>query len=485
MNFKDRFRQKNTPFWIFTLALVTGLILPVLIMDGMFMDGVLYASVAHNLANGYGSMWFLKFSELGFAEHLTFHEHPPLVFWIQSLFFKVFGDSMYVERFYSLLSAFIHAWLIYRSWKLIHRDSKPMAQMSWLAVFMWILIPVSFWSFQNNVMENTMGIFVLLSFYFAIKALHFNEKVFFNMTMAGVFIFLASFSKGVPGLFPLAIPFLHWIIFRKTGFFKMAIYSAILLVVPAIIYGLIILIPDANESLSIYFYDRLLGRTTSKPTVDNRFWILIRLFMEILPLIVIVVVTYAVLAARKIKLGINRSNLQLFAFLFLVGLAGSVPIMLTMVQKPFYFSPSLPFFGMAFAMLIAPGLMGAFDKINITSKGYKIFMGFSLVCFLGVFVATYFQIGKISRDKDIVEDMYVIAEVIDDNTTIGVSDNMWNVWAMHCYMIRYWNISWDNMGEQNHEYYLTDRTSVIPEDSLYQNLNLATKKYDLYQRIEN
>ena len=53
-------------------------------MDGMFMDGVLYASVSNNLAQGYGSLWFLKFSELGFAEHLTFEavnnlQHSDLV----------------------------------------------------------------------------------------------------------------------------------------------------------------------------------------------------------------------------------------------------------------------------------------------------------------------------------------------------------------------------------------------------------------------
>ena len=36
------------------------LVLPVLIMDGMFMDGVLYACVSKNLANGFGSMWWLE-----------------------------------------------------------------------------------------------------------------------------------------------------------------------------------------------------------------------------------------------------------------------------------------------------------------------------------------------------------------------------------------------------------------------------------------
>ncbi|MBN3035929.1 MAG: hypothetical protein JW861_10115 [Bacteroidales bacterium] len=47
--------KSHYPFVLLTLTLFTGLILPVLIMDGMFMDGVLYTCVARNLAQGYGT----------------------------------------------------------------------------------------------------------------------------------------------------------------------------------------------------------------------------------------------------------------------------------------------------------------------------------------------------------------------------------------------------------------------------------------------
>ncbi|MEZ4923211.1 MAG: glycosyltransferase family 39 protein [Crocinitomicaceae bacterium] len=461
-----------------------GLIAPVLIMDGMFMDGVLYASVSHNLANGYGSLWFLKFSELGFAEHLTFHEHPPLVFWIQAFFFKILGDSMYVERFYSLLTAFITAWLIFKSWKLIHREDQKIAQFSWLAVFLWMFIPVSFWSFQNNVMENTMGLFVMGSFYFTFKALHYQEKIFQFLLISSIFIFLATFSKGVPGFFPLVVPFFHWAVFKKYSFIKMTWYSIILVIVPIAIYGLLMLIPSANESLSIYFFDRLLGRTTSKPTVDHRYWILIRLFMEILPLIIIVAVSWGVMKWRKIELNIFKKERQLFTFLFLVGVSGSVPIMLTMVQKPFYFSPSLPFFGMAFAMLLAPGLSTSFERIKVDTKGYKIFRSFTLLCLAAVIVATIMQIGKVSRNPEVVHDMYIVADVTGEHSTIGVHEKMWNEWDMHCYMVRYWNISWDYHADIHHEYYLMNRTLGIQPDSLYEKIDLPTVRYDLYKLKE-
>ena len=79
---------KHLPFWIATLALFIGLIVSVLIQDGMFMDGMLYTNVAKNLGNGIGTFWNPISSETWMADgRATFHEHPPLVFGIQSVFF--------------------------------------------------------------------------------------------------------------------------------------------------------------------------------------------------------------------------------------------------------------------------------------------------------------------------------------------------------------------------------------------------------------
>ena len=45
--------------------------------EGMFMDGLYYATIANNLANNIGSFWFLHFTNTEFP---IFHEHPPLAF---------------------------------------------------------------------------------------------------------------------------------------------------------------------------------------------------------------------------------------------------------------------------------------------------------------------------------------------------------------------------------------------------------------------
>jgi hypothetical protein len=107
----------NTPFWLLAIAVMTGLTLPRLIQDGMFMDAMLYTSVAHNLSQGIGTFWFPQFSDYHIAGLPAFHEQPPLFFGIQSSFFRLLGSSMYVERFYTFMMMVITAWLIVLFWE--------------------------------------------------------------------------------------------------------------------------------------------------------------------------------------------------------------------------------------------------------------------------------------------------------------------------------------------------------------------------------
>ena len=70
--------------------LAAFLLLPSMATIGMFMDGTIYAAISRNLAEGVGTMWALHFSAGLFP---VFREHPPLVFWLQSFFFRLLGDG--------------------------------------------------------------------------------------------------------------------------------------------------------------------------------------------------------------------------------------------------------------------------------------------------------------------------------------------------------------------------------------------------------
>ena len=132
--------------------------------EGMFMDGLYYATIANNLANNIGSFWFLHFTNTEFP---VFHEHPPLAIGIQSLFFSLFGDSIYIERAYSFSTYIITGILIHYIWKEVM--GSKYAQYSWIPLFLWVIMPLNARGCSSNLLENTMNIFVSSSALFAIK----------------------------------------------------------------------------------------------------------------------------------------------------------------------------------------------------------------------------------------------------------------------------------------------------------------------------
>jgi 4-amino-4-deoxy-L-arabinose transferase-like glycosyltransferase len=475
------FKSKQFPFWALALTLMIALILPVSLQDGMFMDGVLYACVSNNLSQGIGSPWFLKFSELGFADLTTFHEHPPLIFWIQSLFYKVFGNSFYVERLYSFATALGAAWLIHKNWKLVNYKNPNLANNAWLAVIFWMIIPIVFWSFQNNMQENTMSLFSLTAVYFALKALLLKQKIFLNLFLTGLMIFAASFAKGVPGFFPLVIVFAVWLFFRTISFKQMILYSLFVLLSTALCYGLILFSAEARESLSIYVFERLLGRIEAQPTQDSHFYILIRLFMEILPLIVFVFLFHLVYRIKKIPHQLDKDKLRIVGFFFFMGICGSIPIMLTLVQKTFYIGASMPFFGIALAMLAAPGFSKGLSNMDTAKKSFKFFKGSMVLGIVVALVVSFTQIGKVSRNNEVLNDVYEIAEIVPDHSLMSVDPLLFDHWDLHVYLMRYFNISMDNRKEVHQDYLLIDKSIPFEVDSAYQIVELNTLKYDLYE----
>ncbi len=124
-----------------------------LFSEGMFMDGVIYAAVANNLYEGYGSFWDLSFSDTIIG---PFRGHPPLAIYLESWFHHLFSGSFLSERIYSLFTWIANGFLIVCIW----RNLKLPQNLSWTPLLIWVLMPVVFWSFSNNMLENTMGIFI-------------------------------------------------------------------------------------------------------------------------------------------------------------------------------------------------------------------------------------------------------------------------------------------------------------------------------------
>jgi len=92
-------------------------------VPGFFQDGYLYAALGKNAA--FMGKWLIPFqSETQYAE---FNQHPPFIFMVEGLFFKVFGSSYTSARVFSglwgigivvLIYRYLKYWG-YRHWSLI------------------------------------------------------------------------------------------------------------------------------------------------------------------------------------------------------------------------------------------------------------------------------------------------------------------------------------------------------------------------------
>jgi 4-amino-4-deoxy-L-arabinose transferase-like glycosyltransferase len=473
------FQAQHTPFWIFSFSLLIGLTLPTLIQEGMFMDAMLYTSVSHNLSMGIGTFWFPQFSVHNVGGLDSFHEQPPLVFGIQALFFKLLGHSMYVERIYTFLTMCITALFIVVLWKNIQRSDSQTEKMGWLPLILWITIPVCFWSYSNNMHENTMGIFTLASVLLSYKAVREKSGRPALLLASGLFIVLASLSKGFPGFFPLAVPLLYAIITRESSITVAVKQTIILLAVPVVAYLILFTIPESRESLSTYLFKRALHRISEVPTVDTRFYIIGRLIMELTLQLSAVCLVLVIARIRKLSLS-SSPKVREGLFFIAVGLAGTAPLMLTLVQKGFYFVPALPFLAIGLACLIAPLIPGVVSKTNTGQNRHRIFVWVSSLLLVASITLTAIQKGKVSRNHEMIHDVFTIGATLPKFSIVSVPEEMWLDFNLQCYLIRYCNISVE--AGYNRDYLINDKNMNIATPAEFKKVDISTMQYHLYKR---
>jgi 4-amino-4-deoxy-L-arabinose transferase-like glycosyltransferase len=471
--------NKDLPFWLFTFSILILLTLPKLIQDGMFLDGMLYTCVSHNMANGVGTFWSPVFSPTYFnAGSGFFHEHPPLVFGIQSLFFRIFGDSMYVERFYVFITMCLTALLIKLIWDTVSGKNEEIKTIAWLPVIFWITIPECSWSYYNNMMENSMGVFALCAVLFTYKSVESEKNEIVNLLLAGLSVFLATMSKGIPGFFPLAVPFLHWLVFRRRSFVRCIFQTSLIILVPVLLYTVLFIFPESRESLGFYITKRLFGRIHDTPTVANRFYIIKRLLSELLPQILLTIIIISVTKLKKPGIpgvNINRHSV----FFILTGLAAAAPLSLTLVQRGFYLVPSFPYFAIGLSILIAPTVQGFREYLVSNYNRFRIFMISGIVLFVFAIAFTFMQKGKTERDKDLLYDVHAIGKAIPVNSAITADKEITATYVLECYFIRYYNISLNT--EKQEEYQIVKKSASPPDSTNFKRLDIGTKLFDLYK----
>lgn len=474
--------SRNAVFALFSLSLVFLLVVPSLVQHGMFMDGVQYACIAKNLAAGKGSFWFPYLSASWIKSGSPwFLEHPPLSYYLQSHFFLMFGDSVYSEKMYCLVSVVVCAVLISKIWKTVLGTDPILRRYWWLAILLWFITPSVFWSFSNNMIENTVSVMVLAAVYFSFKTILSEKFQYAYLALAGIFIFLGSLSKGLPALFPIVFFLCFALIFKKTRLRNAIGLSAILFLIPVIIYAFICFYnEEARESLRFYVDNRLVTRIKSAHTVENRFTILLWLLTDLFVILGLMVVLLTVFKWKAFSKYFLPENKRHVLFFIVFGLCGVLPLCFTYVQRASYFVPAIPFFAIAFAIFIAKGIH---PKIAAISEShFKIMrvciIGFSVCCAL----VCAFLFGKTSRDHQLLKDVHSIGQIIPRGEEIGSPYAVYGQWDFQFYLLRYYDITLFPREQEGMRYLIYEK-SLRPENSLYnEESQVELEQFSLFKK---
>ncbi|MBP6455436.1 MAG: glycosyltransferase family 39 protein [Chitinophagaceae bacterium] len=461
------FENKNQSFLLIISFIVVAFYCTGIFSEGMFLDGLMYADVSRNLADGDGSFWDMLYTHTKF-DH--FHEQPPFAFFLQSFFYSIIGDHIFVEHLYSFL--FLLGWIFIfnKLCKFIFAE----IEFAFFSIILLLIIPIIQWTFRNNVLEITMGFFSLCAVYFSIKGIEGKNKTF--ILLASLFLFLASFSKGIQALFPLVVPFFYFILHKEYRLKYFIQDQLILLSFPILIYTSFYFYEPAYNSYYSYFQSRLVGTFAHKQNTTSFRGLTIRNIIEELLLPIILCVGFFITSKNK-KINFSKKSL----LFLLIGLSASLPLMVTLEQRRFYISPSIPYFVLSIAILFYPFFKEKVIKWNEKKWDFKILNSILIILISIVSILVFFQVFSPSRDKELISDLKKLKQKLPPKTILSTQKDVFDVYENHAYFQRYRKLSLiDTLG---HEFCIVKKNSkIIAQKEKYILQKDTFFLFDLYKK---
>ncbi|MFZ4633573.1 MAG: ArnT family glycosyltransferase [Saprospiraceae bacterium] len=436
------------------------LMLPNFLRQGMFVDGLMYATIANNMARGIGSFWSPQLSQTVFPE---FHEHPPLVFGIESIFFRAFGDASWIERLYSFLVTILSVVLLYQIWKALLPHSTTWHKWFVLPIFLWITHEDIFRSYPNNMLECTMGLFIFGSLWLLLQSNNTTGiKAYSKMVLAGIFILMGFLCKGFTALYPLSFFMFAWL----SGFYgdwRSACWKTLLLCSVVALAGLLVLqLPGAQENLGRYMDQQVFAALQGERRENiqtSRLHILEILIMRLVPGLMLGGLLLGVFRWKNISWRQSETTKAALFCMFL-GLAGTVPIVISIKQAAYYMVAAIPFFLLAIGLYIAPGLEQLFALVPRRKWPYQMIITILLLGNMAAFLLALKEMGKTDkRDRKWMAIVQAFGPRLAKHSTIGVEHNYIDL-TLWTFFQRYYYVSLDMDNQYGHAYLLAKTSAA-------------------------
>ncbi len=485
-----KFKTDNFLAWYIVALIFFCFVWLKFIMQGMFFDGLLYASISMNLASDLGSWDQLYYTKTIYPGN--FYEHPPLAFILQSFFFKVLGEGYLTEKIYNLILLLLQAFMIISIWKDFNKnlniEQSSLKKLHWLPLFIWLLIPLTSDSPMNNYLEATLSFFTLFSI-FAFTKVKVNTTFFkklFYIFIGSLGIILGLLSKGPIGLFPLAFFFILSLTFNNK---KYILYGLYVVIITAMLFFIII---SGSNELYIYlkkYWEGQVVASISGNRIEHRGNNIFLLLFDKLKEVIIFVPLVILLTKWKFKkfyrLSKNNSPNQnsqkkivvnLVTFL-LLGLSATLPMGISKKIAGYYLSPGLVYFAFASAYTII--FFIKIEEINIEIKlGIKKVLIFLLSAF---FFSSLFLTNITYRNQKEISYTRKIKEIIPPETIVEYRNG--NDWQLAAYLYRYNKVSLqftESSKEAKTKFVISKEE--IPNSEAYKKTDLLYKNTYLFIR---
>ncbi len=290
--------------------------------------------------------WLADKPELPLWINFSFHDHPPLFFLIQHLFFKMFGDSLAVARLPSALAGIGAVILLFLITSRLLKNKLA-------GLFSAAIMAVSFASVSAarlSMMESLLFFLILLNILFFLKFLE-NKKYWWQF---GLTLGLAFLIKYV-AFFLIPTYLVYLLISRRDLFRSRYVYQGLILAIlvfsPVIIYNLYSYQTFSHFDLQFGYllkqnlpWDTTIGGKTQEP-FSNIFSNLSAIY-SIPFLIISALGFFMALANKKLR---QNSRLIILATIFITLLFGVIGSAIRFVSL--YVMPAAFFITFAFIYL--------------------------------------------------------------------------------------------------------------------------------------
>ena len=440
------------------------------------MDGVEYAAVARNMAEDHGTFWKPYLSDTVRPVH---HEHPPLIYWLQSLLFRVFGDCFYFEGLYSFAIALATCGVLALFWNRVRRDFSLPQAGAWWPLLLLTLLAVRHDYSGSNRLVITWVVIATLTTYFAYRSIADRERGYLFAVIAGIAVYLGLIAKGPVALFSLAVPAIGWLALR-IEFRRAFVMGSVMTAVTSLCFAAATLIsPESLEFWEFFMRTQVLASLAGERDAETYTYYFHKLWTELIAPVGVITMLALVTWTPVRKILPSR----LCAFFFLIALAGSLPFFFSPRQKLRYILHAFP------SILLSLAFMT--DEVAIRIEAFvrerrrlRIALGATAsLCFAVAIGAMIYKKDTVVRAHEYYNDIYLQDVQLPERSTVSVYPE-WIIDGnfLSGRMARHHRVSLT--GELGNDYLLVLKESdfVVPEG--YERVQKKpTVKYDLYRRV--